>query len=46
MTQLVKDIRAKVDEVSARRGKKILLSARVPPPWKPASTKVLTYRNG
>jgi len=31
MTQLVKDIRAKVDEVSARRGKKILLSARVPP---------------
>ncbi|NCB08562.1 MAG: hypothetical protein EOM73_10395 [Bacteroidia bacterium] len=31
MTQLVKDIRAKVDEVSARRGKKILLSIRVPP---------------
>ena len=31
MTQLVKDIRAKVDEVSARRGKKILLSVRVPP---------------
>lgn len=31
MTQLVKDIRAKVDEVSAIRGKKILLSARVPP---------------
>ncbi len=30
MTQLVKDIRAKVDEVSARRGKKILLSVRVP----------------
>lgn len=31
MTQLVKDIRAKMDEVSARRGKKILLSVRVPP---------------
>lgn len=31
MTQLVKDIRAKTDEVSARRGKKILLSVRVPP---------------
>lgn len=31
MTQLVKDIRAKVDSVSARRGKKILLSVRVPP---------------
>jgi len=31
MTQLMKDIRAKVDEVSARRGKKILLSVRVPP---------------
>ncbi len=31
MTRLVKDIRAKVDEVSARRGRKILLSARVPP---------------
>lgn len=31
MTQLVKDIRAKVDAVSASRGKKILLSARVPP---------------
>jgi len=30
MTQLVQDIRAKVDEVSARRGKKILLSVRVP----------------
>jgi len=31
MTQLVKDIRTKIDEVSARRGKKILLSVRVPP---------------
>lgn len=31
MTQLVKDIRAKVDSVSARRGEKILLSVRVPP---------------
>ncbi len=31
MTQLVKDIRAKVDEISVKRGKKILLSARVPP---------------
>jgi Uncharacterized protein conserved in bacteria len=31
ITQLVKDIRAKVDSVSARRGKKILLSVRVPP---------------
>lgn len=30
MTQLVKGIRAKADEVSAIRGKKILLSARVP----------------
>jgi hypothetical protein len=30
ITQLVKDIRAKVDSVSARRGKKILLSVRVP----------------
>lgn len=31
MTQLIKDIRKKVDEVSVRRGKKILLSARVAP---------------
>ncbi len=31
MTRLVKDIRAKVDAVSAKRGKKILLSVRVPP---------------
>lgn len=31
MTQLVKDIRQKVDEVSAKQGKKILLSARVAP---------------
>lgn len=31
MTQLVKDIRKKVDEVSERRGKKIMLSARVAP---------------
>ena len=31
MTQLVKEIRAKVDEVSKTRKKKILLSARVPP---------------
>lgn len=31
MTQLVRDIRKKVDEVSRRRGKKILLSARVAP---------------
>lgn len=31
MTQLVKDIRTKVDEISQRRKKKILLSARVPP---------------
>ncbi len=31
MTQLVKEIRAKVDSVSARRGKKIVLSVRVPP---------------
>ncbi len=30
MTQLVKNIKAKVDEVSAKRGKKILLSVRVP----------------
>jgi hypothetical protein len=30
MTQLVKDIRAKVNEISAQRGKKIILSARVP----------------
>lgn len=30
MTQLVKDIRTKVDAVSAKRGKKILLSVRVP----------------
>lgn len=31
MTQLVRDIRSKVDEVSTKRGKKILLSVRVPP---------------
>jgi len=30
MTQLVKDVRAKVEEVSKTRGKKILLSVRVP----------------
>ena len=30
MTQLVKDIKAKVDELSLERGKKILLSVRVP----------------
>lgn len=31
MTELVKAVRAKVDELSAKRGKKILLSARVAP---------------
>jgi len=31
MTQLVKDIRAKVNDVSVKRGRKILLSVRVPP---------------
>ena len=31
MTQLVKDIRQKVDEISAKQGRKILLSARVAP---------------
>ncbi len=31
MTQLIRDIRKKADEVSKRRGKKILLSARVAP---------------
>ncbi len=31
MTNLVKSIRAKVDEISVKHGKKILLSARVPP---------------
>jgi hypothetical protein len=31
MTQLLKDVRAKVDDISATRGKKILLSVRVPP---------------
>lgn len=30
MTELVKAVKAKVDELSAKRGKKILLSARVP----------------
>ena len=30
MTQLVKDVRTIIDELSARRGKKILLSVRVP----------------
>lgn len=30
MTKLVKDIRAKVDEMAIKRGRKILLSARVP----------------
>lgn len=30
MTSMVKEIKAKVDEISAKRGKKILLSARVP----------------
>jgi len=41
MTQLVKDIRAKVDAVSARRGKKILLSVRVPPTVKACLDKGL-----
>ncbi len=31
MTQLVKDIKTKVDQVSVKRGKKILLSVRIPP---------------
>jgi len=31
ITQLVKDIRGKMDEVSAKRGKKLTLSVRVPP---------------
>ena len=31
MTQLMKDIRQKVDEISAKQGRKILLSARVAP---------------
>lgn len=44
MTQLVKDIRAKVDEVSARRGKKILLSVRVPPTVETCLDKGLDIR--
>lgn len=31
MTQFVKDVRKKVDEISLKQGRKILLSARVPP---------------
>ena len=31
MTQFVKDVRKKVDEISTKQGRKILLSARVPP---------------
>ncbi len=41
MTQLVKDIKAKVDEVSGKRGRKILLSARVPPTVKACLDKGL-----
>ncbi len=41
ITQLVKDIREKVDEVSAERGKKILLSVRVPPTIKDCLDKGL-----
>ena len=41
MTQMIKDIRAKVDSVSARRGKKILLSVRVPPSVKTCLDKGL-----
>ncbi len=31
MTELVKSVKAKIDELSAKRGKKILLSVRIPP---------------
>ena len=31
MTELVKAVKAKIDELSARKGKKILLSVRIPP---------------
>lgn len=44
MTQLVRDIRKKVNEVSARRHKKILLSARVAPTLKDNMMKGLDVR--
>lgn len=44
MTQLVKDIRKKVDEVSEKRGKKILLTARVAPTVKQNLDKGIDVR--
>ncbi|MDD4114964.1 MAG: hypothetical protein PHG27_05115 [Massilibacteroides sp.] len=44
MTQLLRDIRKKVNEVSARRHKKILLSARVAPTLKDNVMKGLDIR--
>lgn len=44
MTQLVKDIRAKVDSVSAKRGHKLLLSVRVPPTVETCLDKGLDVR--
>ena len=43
MTQLVKDIRQKVDEISAKQGRKILLSARVAPT---VEQNMMIYANG
>lgn len=45
MTQLVKDIKSKVDEVSAKRGKKILLSVRVPSSIASCREKGLDVKN-
>lgn len=44
MTELVKNIRKKVDEVSAKQGRKILLSARVAPTIEQNLTKGLDIR--
>ena len=44
MTDLVQSVKAKVDSISARRGKKILLSVRVPPTLNDCLKKGLDVR--
>lgn len=44
MTQFVRDIRSKVDQISVKRGRKILLSARVPPTVRDCLDKALDVK--
>lgn len=44
MTQFVRDVRSKIDELSVKRNKKILLSVRVPPTVQGCTEKALDIR--